>query len=134
MKLDLAFNEIKERPLNAKDSNHDLLTITNEESVRTSVRNILNTRMCSRLLNPEMAFDLEQFLFERMNYNVAYFIGYELCTQLPIYEPRVSVDSVDIQLDYNNDTYIVYLSLSIPSLNSNIELSTVMDSQTILWE
>lgn len=133
LKLDLTFNELKERPLNAKDSTHDLLTITNLEAVTTSVKNILNTRLCSRLLNPEMEFDLEQFLFERMDYNVAYFIGYELCTQLPIYEPRVSVETIDIQLDFDNDTYIIDLLLTVPSLNATIKLSSILNSEGYLF-
>jgi hypothetical protein len=52
IRLDLKCNEIKERPLNAKESTKDLQRIVNEESVITSLRNIFNTYECSRLLNP----------------------------------------------------------------------------------
>jgi hypothetical protein len=43
LKLDLSFNEIKERPLNAKESTIDLQRTINEESVAVSLRNLFNT-------------------------------------------------------------------------------------------
>jgi hypothetical protein len=52
LKLDLSFNEIKERPLNAKESTKDMQRIVNEESVIASLRNIFKTYKGSRLLNP----------------------------------------------------------------------------------
>jgi hypothetical protein len=52
LRLDLKFNEIKERPLNAKESTKDLQRVVNEESVIVALRNIFNTHECSRLLNP----------------------------------------------------------------------------------
>lgn len=58
LKLDLQFNEIKERALNAKESTKDLQRIKNEESIIVALRNIFNTRRCSRLLNPEMDFQI----------------------------------------------------------------------------
>jgi hypothetical protein len=57
--LDLDITELKERPLNAKESNRDLKRVVNEESIITSLRNIFNTHKNSRLLNPDMAFEIK---------------------------------------------------------------------------
>lgn len=127
LKLDLEFNEIKERPLNAKESTRDLLKVTNIDAIRTSLRNILNTTLNSRLLNPELDFNLSKYLFERLNGNIAYFIGYELCTRITMYEPRVIIDNVNIALDFENDAYIVNLIVKVPSLNATLSLSSVLD-------
>ena len=67
LRLDLSFNEIKERALNAKESTKDLQKIINEESVIIALRNIFNTKKYSRLLNPEMEFQISHYLFEPLS-------------------------------------------------------------------
>lgn len=89
VRLDLDVNEIKERPLNAKESTRDLQKIVNEESVIVALRNIFNTHVGSRLLNPDMAFEIKQYLFEPLTEAKAWFLGYDICQVLPMYEPRV---------------------------------------------
>lgn len=126
LKLDLEFNEIKERPLNAKESTKDLLKVTNIDAVKTSLKNILNTSLYSRLLNPDLDFNLKKYLFERINSNIAYFIGYEICTKITVFEPRVVIDNVNIQLDYDNACYIITLEFKIPSLNQTLSLESVL--------
>lgn len=79
VRLDLNVNEIKERPLNAKESTRDLQRIINEESVIVAVRNIFNTHLGSRLLNPDMAFEIKQYLFEPLTQAKAWFLGYDIC-------------------------------------------------------
>lgn len=127
LKLDFEFNEIKERPLNAKESTRDLLKITNIEAVKTSLRNILNTTYCSRLLDPDIDFNLNKYLFDRLNANTAYFIGYELCTRISLYEPRVVIDNVKVELDFDNDAYNIYLNITVPSLNETLTLTSILN-------
>lgn len=91
VRLDLDVNEIKERPLNAKESTRDLQKIVNEESVIVALRNIFNTHVGSRLLNPDMAFEIKQYLFEPLTEAKAWFLGYDICQVLPMYEPRVQI-------------------------------------------
>lgn len=134
LKLDLEFNEIKERPLNAKESTRDLIKITNLEAVKNSLKNILNTCTNSRLLNPELDFNLKSYLFERLNTNVAYFIGYEICTKITLYEPRVTIENIDIQIDYDNACYIVSLSFAVPSLNERLTLDSVLSTSGFTFE
>lgn len=126
LKLDFEFNEIKERPLNAKESTRDLLKITNLEAVKTSLKNILHTTLNSRLLNPDIDFNLNKYLFDRLNGNIAYFIGYELCTRISLYEPRVVIDNVHIELDFENDAYNITLEIKVPSLNATLSLKSVL--------
>lgn len=96
LRFDLKFNELKERPLNAMDSNKDVQRTINEESVLVALRNIFNTRENSRLLNPEMNFEVGHYLFEPLTTSKAWFLGYDICTVLPKYEPRIVVNSVNV--------------------------------------
>lgn len=79
LRLDLEIGEIKQKQLNAEESNYDLKRIVNEESVITSLRNIFNTWVGSRLLNPEVSFEIKQYLFEPLTMAKAWFLGYEIC-------------------------------------------------------
>lgn len=134
LKLDLEFNEIKERPLNAKESTRDLLKITNLDAVKVALKNIINTSYNSRLLNPEIDFDLKKYLFERLNTNVAYFIGYELCNKITVYEPRVKIENVKIELDIDNACYIIHLEFTVPSLNTTLSLTTILSQDGFYFD
>ena len=127
--FDLDTNELKERPLNAKESTRDLKRIVNEESVITALRNIFNTHHGSRLLNPEVAFDIKQYLFEPLTQTKAWFLGYDICQTLPIYEPRVTIDGVVVDVHANEGCYTIQLSVRIPSLNKSIKISSILSQE-----
>lgn len=127
LKLDLTFNETKNRALFAKENNKDLQRIVNEESVITSLRNIFNTRKCSRLLNPEMEFQIGQYLFEPLNINDAWFLGYDICMQLPLYEPRIKINAVDITAHVDEGVYSIELAIAIPDVSgAEFKISSIL--------
>lgn len=125
--LDLEFSNIKSKKLNARESDNDLVKIKNKEAVMTSLRNILNTTKNSRLLNPDIEFDLRSYLFDSLNSTTAWFIGYEICSRITIYEPRVVVENINVAVDWDSDCYIIDLTVSIPSLNTTITLSSLLN-------
>lgn len=130
LKLDLQFDELKERALNAEVSNHDLQRVVNEQSVITALRNIFKTYKCSRLLNPQMSFDIASYLFEPLTTSKAWFIGYEIYMQLPKYQPRVKIDNVNVIADIRNDSYIIQLSISIPNISGkSFKVSSILSAQ-----
>lgn len=130
LKLDLSFNEIKERPLNAKESTKDLQRVVNEESVVQALRNIFRTYKGSRLLNPDMQFDLGSHLFEQLTAHKAWFIGYDIYQMLPLYEPRIRLDKVNVIADLQNDCYIIELGVSIPNISGKeFNISSILSSQ-----
>lgn len=129
IKLDFETNEIKERPLNAKESTRDLKRIVNEESVLTALRNIFNTYKGSRLLNPDMAFEIKQYLFEPLTQAKAWFLGYDICQNLPLYEPRVKITNILIDVNPNESYYVINLSVQIPSLNKSVDIRSILSQE-----
>lgn len=130
LRLDLQFNEIKERPLNAKESTHDIQKTVNEQSVIVALRNIFNTYTGSRLLNPEMKFDLGMYLFEPLSASKAWFLGYDIYQQLPSYQPRVKIQHIDVQANIADDCYIIKMTFSIPNVSdSEFKISSILSSQ-----
>lgn len=126
-KLDLEFNENKTPLLNGEDTSLDVRKIVNEDSVINSLKNILNTKFYSRLLNPDMNFDLRSYLFEELTEAKAFFIAYDINHLLPFYEPRIKITNVDVTAYYNDDAYVINLSIEIPSVNKEIKLSSILD-------
>ena len=129
VKFDFEFDNFKEKQLNAKESNKDLTRIVNEKSVISSLKNILNTTRNTRILNPDIEIDLRQYLFDELSPTKAWFIGYEICSKIPHYEPRVSIRNVNIGIDWNNDAYVISLEIVIPSLGKNIKLTSILDKE-----
>lgn len=127
LKLDLEVGELKNKSLNAKESSKDINLVVNEESVITSLRNIFKTYKGSRLLNPDISFDIKQYLFEPITQTKAWFLGYDICQQLPLYEPRVSISSVGVEGDPNQHCYVIDLKIEIPSLDKTVDIKSLLN-------
>lgn len=128
IKLDLKLSSKTGPELNSDLIEYDIEKITNEESVLQSLKNILNTKFCSRLLNPDMNFDLRSYLFEPLSEAHAYFIGYDISNLLPYYEPRIRIKNITVIAYYGNDTYGINLDFYIPSLDKSLKLSSILSS------
>ena len=129
IKLDLIECELKERELNADESTKDLQRITNEESVLTSLRNIFNTHSFSRLLNPEVSFDIKQYLFEPLTQAKGWFLGYDICQTLPLYEPRITIENILIGVNPNEHSYLIQLTVLIPSINKEVNIKSLLSQE-----
>lgn len=107
-----------DKSINSNLSKKDLETLINVSAITKSVSNWFNTNECSRLLNPELSFNLTQYLFSRVDEYVAYFIGLEITEKLSTYEPRISIEKCRVLVDYENDMYVVELKITIPTLDN----------------
>lgn len=132
VKFDLRIKEITERPLNSKENDNDIQKITDAEAVITSLKNLIHTQGCTRLLNPEIDLGLNSFLFEPINEHTAFFIGYTLNNTIPAYEPRVQVDSIKVVGKPDDALYDITLVIYIPSLKKYIDFSVVLEEHSSL--
>lgn len=134
IKLDLEFKEYSSNILNSKNTSEDINLIINEESVIQSVKNILNTKYTDRLLNPEININMSDYLFENLSEAKAFFIGYDLQQLIPAYEPRVKVSNIRVTAYYNSSTYEISMTITIPSLNKNVKLSSILSIEGFTFE
>tara|TARA_R110000824_G_scaffold74657_1_gene189673 strand:- start:2201 stop:2686 length:486 start_codon:yes stop_codon:yes gene_type:complete len=99
-------------------------------AIETSIRNIFNTKPGEKILNPAFGLDLNQYLFEPISEDTAREIGNTILEQLPLYEPRVILNSIDIVAKENNNEYIVTMSITVPELNNlYTDIKGVLDTQ-----
>lgn len=133
LKLDLQFSDISERPLNAAPNSRDLEKIVNKESVLNAVKNVLNTRLNSRLLDPGLQMNFDSYLFDEISEVKAYLIVYELQNKIYYLEPRIFLEGMKIIVDYDNDAYQMVLSIAIPSLNESLTLRSEINSEGVFF-
>ena len=99
-------------------------------AIETSIRNIFNTKPGEKILNPAFGLDLNQYLFEPISEDTAREIGNTILEQLPLYETRVILNSIDIVAKENNNEYIVTMSITVPELNNlYTDIKGVLDTQ-----
>ena len=130
IKLDLSFDEIISRSLNAEIANKDLNLTYNEESIINSLRNIFKTYRGSRLLNPEMSFELQGYLFEPITTSKAFFLGYDLMNLIPKYEPRVTVRNIAVLANPEDASYNIELTITIPEFSKNLNLACLLNEES----
>lgn len=91
---------------------HDVLTVSNENAVKQSVRNLISTRFGERLMQPEIGSGVFDALFEPLDPFSAEQLRSDILNTISNYEPRVNVldcivstesaysDEINIELIY----------------------------------
>ena len=100
----------------------DIASDFDESAVRNSIINLFNTTPGQNLLDPEYGLNLVQYLFEPISETNGRQIGNDILTGIKKYEPRILVKSVDIQMNEDEQTYYITLSIEIPILYSQIRI------------
>ena len=80
-----------------------------------------NTKKGQKILNPNFGLDLEQYLFDNISKENGDLIGTTIFEELPLYEPRIKVTGVDVLARPDWNEYVIDISITIPSLNNQVE-------------
>ena len=75
----------------------DLQILKNENAIRRSVRNIVETIPTERFFNPLLGSDVRSSLFEFVDFGTASVIERQIIIALDNFEPRI--DNVQVQVD-----------------------------------
>ena len=127
-------SDINNTPINRTDSKKDVKLLYDEDAIYQSVKNVFNTIPGQKILNPEFGLDLRQYLFESVSENTGTLIG-EAIQRLPLYEPRVIVNEVNIVGRPSQNEYFIELSITIPTLNNKDQIvKGVLDTQGFRYE
>jgi phage baseplate assembly protein W len=97
---------------------NDLIAITNETAIARSVRNLIYTVRGERFFQSNLGCNVTQSLFENISDSTTALIKTEIETTINNYEPRVSLDTVDVTPDYDNYSYDVIIKYNIIGINA----------------
>jgi phage baseplate assembly protein W len=95
---------------------NDLIALKNESAIARSVRNIVFTLPGEKFFDPNFGSAISRSLFENMNESSSLAIKDEIENSIRNYEPRVSLIDVQVNPDYDNNSFdvsIIYRIIGI---------------------
>jgi phage baseplate assembly protein W len=87
--------------------NYDLIALKNETAIARSVQNLVLTYPGERFFNQNLGSGISRALFENIDDISAATIQSEIENTITQYEPRVSLISVDVSPNYDNNEFNV---------------------------
>ena len=129
MHFDLKFGEPKDSSYFTSYATDDAVADYDINAIKNSLFNIFNTAAGEKILDPLFGASLQQFLFLPITSDTGTLIGDTLQRNIQSYEPRVTIRSLNIYTDVDNNQYVIDLELIIPRLkNSTMKLAGILSN------
>jgi len=114
-------NSFEQNPLTGA-----LARVTNEESVKQSLRNIVLTNIGERFYDSNKGSKIRQSLFELYDPATVEIIRIQLGEAISAYEPRAIIQDIRLQEDLDRNGYyitLVFSIINIPDQTFSLDLS-----------
>ena len=108
----------------------DLIVVKDKAAIMQSISNLLLTNKGERPFQPQLGSGLQTALFEPMDFGTAAIIKNEVRECLGRYEPRISVNGVRCELDYQNNGYEVEVDFTIVGRNDKPQSISIFLERT----
>jgi len=92
---------------------NDLIALKNESAIARSVRNLVLTAQGERPFQPVLGTGVSRLLFENMDKLTASAIRSEIRTTIENYEPRVEINEIIVEPDFEGNAFHVTLQYFI---------------------
>ena len=92
---------------------NDLIALKNESAIARSVRNLILTEQGERPFQPVLGTGVSRLLFENMDKLTASAIRSEVRTTIENYEPRVEINEIIVEPDFERNAFHVTLQYFI---------------------
>jgi len=118
----------RDLPLNPTiASNGDLSTVNNKESIKQSVRMLLNTARGTRIFSPTYGARIRGFLFEPFDENTASRIGEEIRETIENFEPRIVLIDINVIMNIQTTSYDVEVVYQLANTNEQDEIQLTLE-------
>ena len=108
---------------------NDLISLKNETAIARSVRNLILTTQGERPFQPVLGSNVNNLLFDNMDKLTAASLKTEIETTIENYEPRVDINDIVVDPNYDNNEFNVTVSYYIVGIDvPEQELSFVLES------
>ena len=104
------------KQLNKKEFLKDVQASYDIEAIKNSIVNAFLTSPGDKILNPTYGIDLRRFLFEPIDDFTTEIIRDDIQTNLPLMEPRITIEDLFIDADEEQNQYNIELRIDVPSL------------------
>jgi len=101
----------------------DLAAITN------SLRNLFSTMPGQRFLFPEYGLDLKAYLFTQVTEANGNALGSTIFAGINTWEPRVRTKKVIVNVNPDENQYVINIIIEVPALSLTTTINTVLDTR-----
>ena len=88
-------------------------------AIRNSIYNLFTTIPGQKILNPFFGINLMQYVFESCDEDTANIIGNEVVRGVTTFEPRITLQKVQVAADPENQQYLITIIYTIPTLRAS---------------
>jgi phage baseplate assembly protein W len=99
----------------------DLMVVKDFVAIKKSVQNLLTTYPGERFFNPNIGSRITRLLFDPVDYINATSIRSEIEYTVGAFEPRVLLNSVSVEPNFNEDGYDIVIDYSIVGLEEKTD-------------
>jgi uncharacterized protein len=92
---------------------NDVNKVVNEMAVVNSIKNLILTNHYERPFQPDIGCNVQKMLFENMDNITAAAIQREILQTIKNFEPRVSIQTIDVKPDFDNNSFSVGMEFYI---------------------
>jgi phage baseplate assembly protein W len=100
----------------------DINILTDEQSVVTSVKNLILMNFYDKPFHPEIGCNVRRMLFENMDEISATIMEKEIRQTIINFEPRVTINNISILPDYDNNRFSVNMTFIIANQTNPINV------------
>lgn len=98
----------------------DLVVLKDENAIKRALLNLFSYRKGEKFFDPTFGSGIPDLLFEPFDFATAGSIQSEIKTVIETYEPRVNVLGIDIDLNYDSNSYDIQVAYSIPDTSAQV--------------
>ena len=115
-RISKAFRDIS-ATFQANPLNQDLVALRNENAIARSIRNLILTEPGERPFNPVLGSRVSSLLFETLDNQTAFAIKSEIINTIKNFEPRVTLNKVEVTPDFENNEFHVSIRYNIVGID-----------------
>ena len=105
----------------------DIQKITDVESVKRSVRNLVSLNFYEKPFHPEIGSNIRGLLFENITPQISHYIGKQLELLIRNYEPRCRLVNVENMPDLDKNGYSVSVSFYVVNVSNPVVVETFLE-------
>jgi hypothetical protein len=95
----------------------DLVALKNENAISRALRNLVFTQRGERFFDPFYGTNVQKLLFDNLDYITASSIKDEITQAINNYEPRVVLNSVEVNPNYDQNQFDIIVSYRIVGID-----------------
>ena len=105
----------------------DIQKMLDVESVKRSVRNLINLNHYEKPFHPEIGSNLRGMLFENITPQISHYIGKQIELLIRNYEPRAKLVQVSTMPNFDRNAYAATISFFVQNAPDRITVESFLE-------